>query len=146
MTVLAKGDKVRVAMVGAGVMANNVHYPSLASFPDVEFAGICDLRQDRLSATADKYGIEKRYMDYQKMIEEIAPDAVYVIGQPDVMYPHLDVVPAAWPEPVHRKANGHHPAPGAYPGLPGGEARLHHPGELPAPHPARWWSSCARNA
>ena len=68
-------------------MANNVHYPSLASFQDVEFAGICDLRQDRLDATADKYHIEKRYYDYQKMIEELAPDGVYVIGQPDVMYP-----------------------------------------------------------
>jgi len=87
MTKLATGSKVRVAMVGAGGMANNVHYPSLASFPDVEFAGICDLRQDRLEATANKYGIEKRYYDYQKMIEEVAPDAVYVIGQPDVMYP-----------------------------------------------------------
>jgi virulence factor len=87
MTILATGSKVRVAMVGAGVMSNNVHYPSLASFPDVEFAGICDLRQDRLEATANKYQIEKRYYDYQKMIEEVAPDAVYVIGQPDVMYP-----------------------------------------------------------
>jgi len=87
MAVLAKGNKVRVAMVGAGAMANKVHYPSLASFEDVEFAGICDLRQDRLNATGDEYGIEKRYTDYQKMIEEIAPDAVYVIGQPDVMYP-----------------------------------------------------------
>jgi len=87
MAVHAKGNKVRIAMVGAGAMANKVHYPSLASFEDVEFAGICDLRQDRLNATGDEYGIEKRYTDYQKMIEEIAPDAVYVIGQPDVMYP-----------------------------------------------------------
>jgi virulence factor len=87
MPTLAKGNKVRVAMVGAGNMANNVHYPSLASFSDVEFAGICDLRQDRLDATADKYHIEKRYSDYQKMVEETAPDAVYVIGQPDIMYP-----------------------------------------------------------
>ena len=87
MTILAKGPKVRVAMVGAGGMANNVHYPSLASFDDVEFAGICDIRTDRLHATGDKYRIEKRYLDYQKMIEEVAPDAVYVIGQPDAMYP-----------------------------------------------------------
>jgi virulence factor len=87
MSKIDSSAKVRVAMVGAGVMANNVHYPSLASFPDVEFAGICDLRQDRLAATADKYGIEKRYRDYQKMIEETAPDAVYAIGQPDEMYP-----------------------------------------------------------
>lgn len=79
--------KIRVAMVGAGAMSNAVHYPSLASFPDVEFAGICDIRQDRLHSTADKYCIERRYTDYQVMIEETAPDAVYVIGQPDVMYP-----------------------------------------------------------
>jgi virulence factor len=87
---IATGEKVRVAMIGAGNMANNVHYPSLASFDDVEFAGICDLIPERLNTTADKYHIpqQKRYLDYHKMIEEVAPDAVYVIGPPDVMYPH----------------------------------------------------------
>ncbi|MCU0503961.1 MAG: Gfo/Idh/MocA family oxidoreductase [Anaerolineae bacterium] len=88
MATLATGPTVRVAMIGAGNMANQVHYPSLASFPDVEFAGICDLRLDRLNTTGDKYGIERRYTDYKAMIEEVAPDAVYVIGPPDVMYPH----------------------------------------------------------
>ena len=89
MTIIARGEKVRVAMVGAGNMANAVHYPSLASFPDVEFAGICDILLDRLHGTADKYNIpaERRYLNYQKMIAEVQPDAVYVIGQPDVMYP-----------------------------------------------------------
>ena len=84
---LAKGERVRVAMVGAGSMANNVHYPSLASFKDVQIAAICDLDQKRLNTTADKYGVEKRYTDYRKMAEEIAPDAMYVIGPPDFMYP-----------------------------------------------------------
>lgn len=74
-------------MVGAGDMANYVHYPSLASFSDVEIAAICDLNAERLNTTADKYGVERRYADYRKMIEEIAPDAVYVIGHPDQMYP-----------------------------------------------------------
>lgn len=83
----SRKGKITVAMVGAGDQANYVHYPSLASFEDVEFAGICDLLDDRLNATADKYHIEKRYKDYQQMIEETAPDAVYVVGQPDVMYP-----------------------------------------------------------
>jgi predicted dehydrogenase len=81
-----RNEKVRVAMVGAGKMANNVHYPSLASFEDVEIAAICDLDAERLKATADKYGIERRYFDYRKMVEEIAPDAVYVIGPPHLMY------------------------------------------------------------
>ncbi|HLV79176.1 MAG TPA: Gfo/Idh/MocA family oxidoreductase [Chthonomonadaceae bacterium] len=80
-------NKVRVGMIGAGGMANSVHYPSLASFEDVEIAAICDLDAGRRNATADKYGVERRYTDYRQMIEEIAPDAVYVIGNPDVMYP-----------------------------------------------------------
>ncbi|MBV9851412.1 MAG: Gfo/Idh/MocA family oxidoreductase [Armatimonadetes bacterium] len=79
--------KVRVAMIGAGGMANAVHYPSLASFDDVEIAAICDLDSGRLNGTADKYGIAARYADYRKMIEDTTPDAVYAIGDPDVMYP-----------------------------------------------------------
>jgi len=78
--------KVRVAMIGAGSMANRVHYPSLASFDDVEMVAICDLDPDRLSRTAERFGIERRYTDYRKMIEEVAPDAVYAIGQPHMMY------------------------------------------------------------
>ena len=77
---------VRLAMIGAGSMANQVHYPSLASFQDVEIAAICDIDSQRLSATADKYGVERRYPDYRRMIEETAPDAVYAIGQPQIMF------------------------------------------------------------
>ncbi len=73
-------------MIGAGGMANSVHYPSLASFDDVEIAAISDLDDSRLNTTADKYNVEKRYNNYRKMVEEIAPDAVYVIGQPHIMY------------------------------------------------------------
>lgn len=79
-------SKVRVAMIGAGSMANKVHYPSLASFDDVEFAGICDISPALLNATADKYGIHNRYTDYKQMVEETRPDAVYAVGQPHIMY------------------------------------------------------------
>lgn len=79
-------DRVRVAMIGAGAMANRVHYPSLASFDDVEIAAICDLDPARLNATADKYGVAGRYQDWRRMVEEVAPDAVYAIGPPHLMY------------------------------------------------------------
>ncbi|MGH2389447.1 MAG: Gfo/Idh/MocA family protein [Chloroflexota bacterium] len=79
-------DRVRVAMIGAGGMANGVHYPSLASFDDVEMVAVCDLDPTRLNTTADTYGIEKRYTDYRTMIEECAPDGVYAIGQPHIMF------------------------------------------------------------
>ena len=79
-------QKVRVAMIGAGSMANRVHYPSLASFDDVEIAAICDVDGERLRTTADRYGVEGRYSDYRQMVEEVAPDAVYVIGPPHIMF------------------------------------------------------------
>jgi len=78
-------ERVRVAMIGAGWWANNVHYPSLASLDGVEMVAICARSTERMNPTADKYGIEKRYTDYQQMIEETAPDAVYAIGHPHVM-------------------------------------------------------------
>ncbi|NSW57875.1 MAG: Gfo/Idh/MocA family oxidoreductase [Armatimonadetes bacterium] len=73
-------------MVGAGSMANAVHYPSLSSFEDVEIAAVCDLNPERLEQTAEKWGIAGRYQDYRKMVEEVAPDAVYAIGQPEYMF------------------------------------------------------------
>ena len=78
--------KVRVAMIGAGGMANMVHYPSLASFEDVEIAAVCDLDEQRLTDTASRWSIERRYSDYRKMVEEVAPDAVYAIGPPHLFY------------------------------------------------------------
>ncbi|MBO0813108.1 MAG: Gfo/Idh/MocA family oxidoreductase [Microlunatus sp.] len=78
---------VRVAVVGAGQMANRVHYPSLAATPDVEIVGICDLDESRMTETADRYHIENRFTDYRRLVDAVAPDAVYVIGQPEFMYP-----------------------------------------------------------
>ena len=84
--------KARVAFVGAGGMANSVHYPSIASFDDAEIVGICDVNATALHETADKYDVprEARFgeggvIEYQEMIEKVAPDGVYVVGQPHLM-------------------------------------------------------------
>ena len=81
-------------MIGAGSRANAVIYPSFRDLQNsgkIEIAGICDIDTDRLEKTADKYSIRNRYgyggvYDYQKMIAELKPDAVAVIGQPHLMY------------------------------------------------------------
>ena len=75
-------EKVKVALIGAGVMANTVHYPSLVEFNDVEIVGLCDVDEDKLKQTAEKFGISKTYTKYVKMIEETNPDAVYVLMPP----------------------------------------------------------------
>ena len=70
---------VRVAVIGAGRFANMMHYPSLADIPDADLVAICDLDSERLNETADKYEVTGRYSNYQEMIVEKDPDAVYVI-------------------------------------------------------------------
>jgi len=78
--------QVRVCVIGAGVMANNVHYPSLAAMDDVEIVGLCDLQEDRLEETASRYNIEGRFTDYHQMLEQLHPDAVYIIMPPHHLY------------------------------------------------------------
>ena len=74
-------------------MARQVHYPSLASAGDVEIVAVGELLPDRLHTVCDQFGIPKTVRhelrfatDYRKMIEKAAPDGVYVIGQPHIMY------------------------------------------------------------
>jgi len=79
-------DVVRVCFIGAGVHANAVHYPSLASMPDVEIVAICDLIEERLRSTAERYGVELTFKDYKEMLAKVRPDAVYVIMPPHQLY------------------------------------------------------------
>ena len=81
-------SRVRVALIGAGTMANTYHYPSLASFPDVELAGITDLVKDKADQTAERFGIQRAhvYTDYRQMLTEVRPDAVYVLMPPQHLY------------------------------------------------------------
>lgn len=77
---------VKVGFVGAGSLANAVHYPSLAEFQDVQIKAICDINEERLHSTADKYEVEGRYTDYRKMLEKEELDAVYVIMPPHQLF------------------------------------------------------------
>jgi predicted dehydrogenase len=85
-------EKFKIAFIGAGNRANQVHYPAFADLDDVEIVGICDIDPEALNKTADKYGIpeERRYgktvFSYRDMIEEQKPDGVVCIGQPHLMY------------------------------------------------------------
>lgn len=78
--------QVKIALIGVGAMTQRVHLPSLASFADVEIVGVCDLDPTRLTTVADRYGIDGRYTDYRTMVDDVAPDGVYAVGQPHLMY------------------------------------------------------------
>jgi len=81
-------NPVRVALIGAGMMASRHHYPSLASFPDVELVAISDLIEDKARQAASTFGIpqEAVHTDAARMIETHQPDAVYVLMPPQVLF------------------------------------------------------------
>ena len=94
---------MKIATIGAGRFANMMHYPSLADIPEADLVAICDLDSERLNETADKYKVSGRYSDYQEMIAETDPDAVYVIMPPGAMVPiALDVLATGRPVLVEK--------------------------------------------
>ena len=90
--------KLRVAMIGAGALANQVHYPALASFDDVTIAAICDIDTQRLHATADRYQVQRRYSDYRQMVAEVAPDAILYHRHRDALAASEEQNPGRPPE------------------------------------------------
>ena len=79
--------KVNIALIGAGGMANGVHYPSLSECEDVNLVGLCDLVPSKLQATAERFEIDQTFSDYREMLEKTSPDAVYVLMPPQHLYP-----------------------------------------------------------
>ena len=79
--------KINIALIGAGGMANGVHYPSLRDCEDVNLVGLCDLVPSKLQATAEKFEIDQTFSDYREMLEKTSPDAVYVLMPPQHLYP-----------------------------------------------------------
>jgi len=73
---------VRVALIGAGGLANAMHYPSLSEMNDVDMVAISDLIKEKAAATAARFGIQRQYADYRHMLDETQPDAVYALMPP----------------------------------------------------------------
>lgn len=63
-------DKVKIALIGAGNIANT-HLDSYKNVSCAEVYSICDIDEERLNETADKYGISRRYTDIDKMLAEL---------------------------------------------------------------------------
>lgn len=86
-------ERVRLGLIGAGGMANAVHYPSLAEMPDVEMTALCDLDEERLRKTADRFGIAARYTNYRSMLDNEQVDAVYALMPPHQLFePVMDAI------------------------------------------------------
>lgn len=69
--------KLKCVLIGCGRIAPR-HIDVLLNLPNVELAGVCDLKADRLQRAADASGA-KPFLDYMEMVRTIRPDLVAVL-------------------------------------------------------------------
>ena len=73
-------DRLKVGVVGAGVIAQVMHLNYLRELSDrYEVVALCDISDENVNNNADRYGIGKRYTDWQKMLDDADIDAVFIL-------------------------------------------------------------------
>jgi predicted dehydrogenase len=68
--------KIRVAIVGLGFGAEFI--PIYQRHPDAVMAAICQRNEEKLKAVGDAFAIEKRYADYDDLLNDPDIDAVHI--------------------------------------------------------------------
>jgi predicted dehydrogenase len=61
-------SKLRVGVIGVGGIAANQHLPGWTGLSDVEVVAVSDVAAERLDAVGDKFGIKKRFINYEDML------------------------------------------------------------------------------
>ena len=79
--------KVKVGVVGCGVVATAYYLPYLAKMETVELAAVCDRFETRTQASARLFGAKEQYLDYNEMIEHADIEAVWILTAPGT---HVD--------------------------------------------------------
>ena len=76
-------DRVKIAVVGVGWVAQIVHLPILMKLPEAEVVAVCDRDRARARLVAEKFGIKKAYTDLHQMLEREVIAAVIVCTSTD---------------------------------------------------------------
>lgn len=74
-------EKLKVAIIGCGGIANGKHMPSLAKLEEVSLSVFCDLLPERAQKAAKDYGTPdaRVYTDYKELLDKEKPDVVHVL-------------------------------------------------------------------
>ena len=68
--------KIKVAVVGLGFGAEFL--PIYQRHPDTELYAICQRSEEKLAEVGDKFGVERRYSSYEKLLEDPDVDAIHI--------------------------------------------------------------------
>ena len=75
----------RVAFIGCGSHATHNIFPTLR-YANCALEAVCDLNRTAAERNARHFGAPAVYTDYEKMLDEIKPDGVLVVGPPFLHY------------------------------------------------------------
>jgi len=79
--------KVKVGVVGCGVVAAAYYLPYLAKMETVDLVAVCDRYPTRTEACARLFGAKEQYLDYEEMLEKADIDAVFILTAPGTHVP-----------------------------------------------------------
>lgn len=87
-------NKLKIAIIGCGGIANGKHMPSLARQADAEMVAFCDIVEERAQEAAAAFGAEGAvvYTDFRKLLEVGGFDIVHVCTPNDS---HSEITVAA---------------------------------------------------
>lgn len=71
------GNPIRIGVIGAGSISE-MHLSSYDKNSDAVLAAVCDLKEERARAKAEKYNIPRVYTDYRELLADPEIDAVSI--------------------------------------------------------------------
>ena len=82
-------DGVRIAVVGAGAIAQLTHIPVLSKLRGASLVALCDNDGAKARALADRFGIPDVFTDFEELLESDALDAVVITTPNHLHEPHV---------------------------------------------------------
>lgn len=77
-------EKIKVAIIGCGAIANSAHIPAYMKNEKVEIKYFCDIIPERADAAVEKYGCGKAVYDYHEILDDPELDSVSVCTHNDL--------------------------------------------------------------
>ena len=70
--------KLKIGIIGLGGISQLMHLPDLSRNKEVEISAISDINRSALDEVSSKFKIDRSFLDYRKMLQEVELDAVII--------------------------------------------------------------------
>lgn len=72
--------KWKIAIMGCGMIAQDIYIPQIKKMPKAELAAVCDINAARAKECAEKFAIPQWYSDYDELLEKCEFDILMDIA------------------------------------------------------------------